>query len=122
MPYLLYLSCAFRPPPLFFCSKQDALPLLSLYLCIDLPIYLGFDHPTATCCTRLSCFETRIACFVTFAIAIVDSTQVFGGAIGAKVYGVLFTAFAVASISGTFLTKVKKNDAQVSLCSEIEGP
>ncbi|CAM9495547.1 unnamed protein product [Ectocarpus sp. 4 AP-2014] len=32
-------------------------------------------------------------------------SKVFGGAIGAKVYGVLFTAFAVASISGTFLTK-----------------
>lgn len=30
----------------------------------------------------------------------------FGGANGAKIYGVIFSAFAVASISGTFLNKV----------------
>ena len=33
--------------------------------------------------------------------------QVFGGLNGAKIYGVLFSAFALASISGTFLTKVE---------------
>jgi len=33
-------------------------------------------------------------------------TQVFGAQYGAKIYGVLFSAFAAASISGTFLTKV----------------
>lgn len=34
--------------------------------------------------------------------------KVFGANNGAKIYGVLFTAFAVASISGTFLTKVRR--------------
>lgn len=33
-------------------------------------------------------------------------SQVFGASSGAKIYGILFTAFAAASISGTFLTKV----------------
>lgn len=34
------------------------------------------------------------------------TVKVFGGANGAKIYGVIFSAFAVASISGTFLNKV----------------
>eukprot|EP00904_Undaria_pinnatifida_P002840 jgi/Undpi1/12557/HiC_scaffold_6.g02226.m1 len=33
------------------------------------------------------------------------TSKVFGGLNGAKIYGVIFSAFAMASISGTFLTK-----------------
>lgn len=43
--------------------------------------------------------------------------KVFGATNGAKIYGVLFTAFAVASISGTFLTKVSNVQTHILLTS-----
>ncbi|CAN0178597.1 unnamed protein product, partial [Scytosiphon promiscuus] len=46
-------------------------------------------------CSKASCESRPMAAMF----------DVFGGQNGAKVYGVLFTAFAAASISGTFLTK-----------------
>ncbi|CAM9916017.1 unnamed protein product [Ascophyllum nodosum] len=47
----------------------------------------------------LSCLGGNFAMFPAL------TSKVFGGANGAKIYGVIFSAFALASISGTFLTK-----------------